>query len=85
MSVALQRLPAELQYAVLAIVIVLLASFVLGFGNLFQLLASAVSVAVSLVVLWLFWRLVLATERIAGAVEGLERADGSETGAGEGE
>jgi hypothetical protein len=50
---------------------------VLGFTDVFSLLASAVSIAVSLVVLYLFYRFVVAVERIARAAERMANHDDS--------
>ncbi|MFC7226558.1 hypothetical protein N0B31_04025 [Salinirubellus salinus] len=71
MSTALRVLPSELLYTLAALAVVLVVSFVFGFTNVFGALSAAVSIAISLVVLWLFWRLVTATERIARATESL--------------
>jgi UPF0716 family protein affecting phage T7 exclusion len=74
-STALRVLPQELWYAFAALAVLLLVAIVLGFGTLFGYLATAVSIGLSLVVLWLFWRLVTATERIARATERLANED----------
>lgn len=74
-STALRVLPQELWDALAALAVALVLAVVLGFGNLFGYLATAVSIGGSLVVLWLFWRLVTATERIARATERLANED----------
>lgn len=71
MSTALRVLPSELLYALAGLAAVGILAFVLGFTDVFSLLASGVSIAVSLIVLYLFYRLVVATERIARATETL--------------
>jgi len=69
MSTAFRVLPSELLYAIAGLAVVAIAAFVLGFVDVLGVLASAVSIAVSLLVIYLFYRLVVATERIARATE----------------
>jgi uncharacterized membrane protein len=69
MSTALRVLPSELLYAIAGLAVVAILAFVLGFVDVLSVLASAVTIAVSLLVIYLFYRLVVATERIARATE----------------
>jgi uncharacterized membrane protein len=77
MSTALRVLPSELLYAIAGLAVVAILAFVLGFVDVLSVLASAVTIAVSLLVIYLFYRLVVATERIAGdpSVDEPSRAD----------
>lgn len=77
MSTALRVLPSELLYALAGLAVVGVLALVLGFTDVFSLLASAVSIAVSLVVLYLFYRFVVAVERIARAAERMANHDDS--------
>lgn len=75
MSTALRTLPSELLYALAGLAVVAVLAFVFGFTNVLDALWAAISIAVSLVVLYLFYRLVVATERIARATERLANDD----------